>query len=414
MIIWFYERTRLKRSAWQAASIILLIALLCGFFAFFDGFIREKEGDMDAAYEAIPVNVVVSNLTGTKTDHLEIADYIIHYFLSDQYAYGGELQNRAFSSYVRDVRLKASVYYSQGTGFTDRQKLSGLTSIDAAPELSDVSAASVTYFGGYSEAIFSTDAAVCILPDFMLETLPPDTDGGYRITLSFQMSPSGTAEPAVEETFRVVGTYPSESQTIYCPFSRIAKIQTELDGKVTADSLSATVRDNHELDAFRQILMRHFAEVDPSGHQKEIDNSPVLRYQQYAITVHDETLRETLDALNRNLQTLYRLKPIFAVIEITISAAAGFFYMHVRRREFAIARSLGTKRHETIGIAFVEVCILFLLGLALSSAAIFFVGVTVTHFLIASAIFLAAEAGAVTACRMATGRNGVRILREAE
>lgn len=414
MIICFYERTRLKRSVWQAASMILLIALLCVFFAFFDGFIREKEGDMDAAYEEIPVNVVVSNLTGTKTDHLEIADYVVRYFLSDQYAYGGELQSRAFSSYVKNVRVKASVCYSQGTGFTDRQKLSGLTSIDAAPELSGAFAAPVTYFDGCSEAIFSTDEAACILPDVLMETLQPNADGSCRIDLSLRMSPSGSAGPAVEETFRVVGTYPSESQTIYCPFSRIAGIQTKLDGKVTADSLSATVRDNHELDAFRQILMRHFAEVDPSGHQKEIDNSPVLRYQQYAITVHDETLRETLDALNRNLQTLYRIKPVFAVIEIMISAAAGFFYMHVRRREFAIARSLGTRRGETTGIAFVEMGILCLLGLALSSVAACFIRGAAVPFLISCAIFLAAEAGAVTACRMATGRDGVRILREAE
>lgn len=99
-------------------------------------------------------------------------------------------------------------------------------------------------------------------------------------------------------------------------FSCVAAVQTELDGKITGDSLSATVRDNHELDEFRQILIRHFANVDPSGHQEEINNSPALRYQQFAITVHDETLRETLNALNRNLQTLYRLKPIFACIEV--------------------------------------------------------------------------------------------------
>ena len=115
------------------------------------------------------------------------------------------------------------------------------------------------------------------------------------------------------------------------------------------------MRDNHELDEFRQILIRHFANVDPSGHQEEINNSPALRYQQFAITVHDETLRETLNALNRNLQTLYRLKPIFACIEVMIGAAAGFFYIHIRRREFAIARSLGTKRIETVIMVFVEI-----------------------------------------------------------
>ena len=98
MIVFFYEKVRLKRGTWQTVSIVLLVAFLCTFFAIFDGFICQKERDMDNAYAAIPVTVVVSNLTGTKTDNLKITDYIINYFLSDHYAYGGELQEKAFSS----------------------------------------------------------------------------------------------------------------------------------------------------------------------------------------------------------------------------------------------------------------------------------------------------------------------------
>lgn len=65
-------------------------------FTLFDGFICQKEQDMESAYAVIPVTVVVSNLTGTKTDDLKITDYIINYFLSDKYAYGGELQEKHF------------------------------------------------------------------------------------------------------------------------------------------------------------------------------------------------------------------------------------------------------------------------------------------------------------------------------
>ena len=89
MIVFFYEKVRLKRGVWQTVSIVLLIAFLCAFFTLFDGFICQKEQDMESAYAVIPVTVVVSNLTGTKTDDLKITDYIINYFLSDKYAYGG-------------------------------------------------------------------------------------------------------------------------------------------------------------------------------------------------------------------------------------------------------------------------------------------------------------------------------------
>lgn len=84
MIVFFYEKVRLKRGSWQTVSIVLLIAFLCAFFTLFDGFICQKEQDMESAYAVIPVTVVVSNLTGTKTDDLKITDYETeHSFLSD-------------------------------------------------------------------------------------------------------------------------------------------------------------------------------------------------------------------------------------------------------------------------------------------------------------------------------------------
>ncbi len=160
--------------------------------------------------------------------------------------------------------------------------------------------------------------------------------------------------------------------------------------------------------------MRHFASVDPSGHQEEISNSPALRYQQFAITVHDETLRETLNALNRNLQTLYRLKPVFACVEAIIGAAAGFFYIHIRRREFAIARSLGTKRFETVSMVFVEICMMFLLGFAFGTIMLLLVQETTIHYAMAATLFLAINTGAIVACLMATGKGGIRLLREVD
>ena len=414
MVIFFYEKARLMRGVWQTLSIVLLIAFLCTFFSIFDGFICQKERDMDNAYAAIPVTVVVSNLTGTKTDNLKITDYIINYFLSDHYAYGGELQEKAFSSYIKNVCLKASVYYSFGEGFSSQQKLVGITSTDAASELAPVSGNSIAYFEGYDGSIFSSNESVCLVSTTVAEKLLQNTENKGNLILTAQMSPAVTGEMSAQISLEIAGTYSSESQTIYCPFSCVAAVQTELDGKITGDSLSATVRDNHELDEFRKILMRHFANVDPSGHQEEINNSPALRYQQFAITVHDETLRETLNALNRNLQTLYRLKPIFACIEVMIGAAAGFFYIHIRRREFAIARSLGTKRIETVIMVFVEICLMFLVGAAIGTILILFVQETATQYVMAAALFFAMNVGAITACLMATGKSGIRLLREVE
>lgn len=408
--IWFYVKTRIRRGLWQSLSIITLIALLCSFSASLEGFIRQKEEELDSAYDTIAVTVVVSNLTGTQTDNIEIADYIVNYFLSDRYVYGGKVQPRAFSSYLKDVRCKASVYYCLRSGFKKGKRLSGITNVDAATELSEPADGNVTYFPGYDRTLFASSNWVCIIPEKVREELTPDAGGNLSLTV--QMSPHGASGAVQTVDLKVVGVHTADSETVYCPWACIAAIQTELDGKLTADSLSATVRDNRELEEFRQLLLRHFAEVDPSGHHREINDSPALRYHLFAITVHDELLRETLNSLHRNLQTLYRLRPIFIVLEALIGFIAGFFSMHTRRREFAIARSLGTTLQETIGIALLETMLQCILGVG--------VGVGITALLTPIRIrswFLALlpaaiVTGAIAACIQAVKRKEIQILRE--
>lgn len=140
-----------------------------------------------------------------ETDDLKITDYIINYFLSDKYAYGGELQEKAFSSYVKDVCLKASVYYSQGTGFSSRQKLIGITSVDAASELAPVSGNSITYFEGYDESIFTSNKAVCLVSTAAAEELSQDTDNSGNVILTVQMSPAVTGEASTQIRSKLLG-----------------------------------------------------------------------------------------------------------------------------------------------------------------------------------------------------------------
>lgn len=414
MIIGFYERTRLRRAPWQALSLILLVALLCAFFAYFEGFLQQKERDIDTAYDVIPVTLVLSNITGTQTDRLEIFDYEIDYFLSEKYSIRAVLQPRAFSTYVKDVRLKASMYYNSGSGFDEKKQLFGLTAVEAAPALLPVSGSPVTYVDGFDASFFASNEPLCVIPASMLETLTPDADGTYTVSLSARMAPSALKETAEKTHLRVVGTYRADSQAIYCPYSIVSALQLEVNGFIVGDSLSATVRNNRELDEFREILARHFAEPDPSGKGTQLPGATTQFIMQHSVMIHDETLRSTLNALNRNLQTLYRLRPLFVFIEIAIGAIAGFFYFHVRRRELAVARSLGTRKSQVAGIGAVETLLLYLPGLALAALASRLTGSATLHIPIAIAILVSMEAGAVVSCLTATNGNGIRILREVE
>lgn len=62
-------------------------------------------------------------------------------------------------------------------------------------------------------------------------------------------------------------------------------------------------------------------------------------YYSNAAVIHDELLRETLKNLGRNISVLRSLLPVVIAPEYMIAAA--YFYIHIRKRELAAARSLG-------------------------------------------------------------------------
>jgi hypothetical protein len=420
MAIFFYLQNRIRRGIAGGLAITLLLGTLCWFSCLFYGFIDKKAQEIENAYDVIPVTVVVSNLQGTQTDHLEILDYLINYFVSDTYAYGGEYQLIPFSSYVKEICLKTTLYYGKQTGdatqevsassLPPEQRLVGITMLDAASELAAAEGITVTYFSGSEEELFRTDEPVCIVSRKYMDELTPDADGICRISLSVQSAPQSIK--ATAKTLKVVGSYSGSADAIYCPWNVVAVLQKQLDGQLAADRLSAVVRDNRKLDEFRTLLERHFAEVDPSGRQKEIYNSPILRYQPFAATVHDETLRQTLNELNRNLQMLNRLLPLVISLVLTIGFFSCFYYVQTRKREMAVARSLGTRRGEVLLMLFIEAAIWGLLGAVLALAVYLPTATGFVPYAVVTGIVLAALAGTVFSGLSTTGRKGMRSIKE--
>ena len=161
----FYLKTHLKRGMSVMIVLAFLLCIVCIFSCFFEHFMERKKMEIETAYDVIPVTVVVSNLIGTQTDDLEIFDYIVNYFLSEHYVFGGELQPRAFSSYVKDVVLKSTVYYSteDKSNTSIQQKLIGITTPQAVKTLSALEGGEITFFTDVDSEIFSSDAQVCVV-----------------------------------------------------------------------------------------------------------------------------------------------------------------------------------------------------------------------------------------------------------
>ena len=106
MPVLLYLKAFLRKRAYLLLSLFFAILILLITYGLFCQMIRSKLAERENALRSLPVTVVLSNIAGTQTDHLEIPFYLAEYFTSGEYSYGGEIQPRAFSSYVKDVRLK--------------------------------------------------------------------------------------------------------------------------------------------------------------------------------------------------------------------------------------------------------------------------------------------------------------------
>ncbi len=97
------------------------------------------------------------------------------------------------------------------------------------------------------------------------------------------------------------------------------------------------------------------------------------------------------------MQTLYRFRPLFIGIEFAICFLSCFFYIQSRRREWAIARSLGTFRYEVLMIIFLEVLLLCFMGIGTGSAGCVYFLSSALPIPILIGMFFSAIIGAETA-----------------
>ena len=279
----FYITRRIKHNLVKGLAMAILLGFLGWFLLLFNGFITQKQIEIDRAYETMPVSVVISNLQGTQTDNLWIPESVIDYFIRDSYSYLGKQEPVAFSSYVKDVKIKSTLYYTitanpalADKGESENQKIVGITSTAAEPALSQTEGVQIHYFVRDGEAKLGSGEPVCIVSESFLNALTMDADGKYRMVLQVHTSPD--ANEAKTISVEIIGCYTKADNTIYCSWNTVAEIQKLLSGEIIADSLEATIRDNRELDAFRVLLKRHFAQVNPTMPTTNLPTQPSPEY----------------------------------------------------------------------------------------------------------------------------------------
>ena len=413
---------RIKHNIIYGLALSALLGFLAWFTCLFNGFITQKQVEIDYAYESLPVSVVISNLQGSQTDDLIISENVIDYFISDTYRYLGQTEPVAFSSYVKDVLIKSTLYYT--ISITDEfidastdskpenQKIVGISSTEAEPKLDTTEGVAIHYFDPEGDRRFASEQPVCIVSECLLQSIEKDENGKYNIVLQVHTSPDANETKIL--SVEIIGYYTRDDNTIYCSWEAVAEIQKLLSGEIIADSLSATIADNRKIDDFKLLLQRHFAEVNPTGELTEIPNTPVLSYFRYAATVQDQLLRQTVNNLNQNMKTLQRLLPLIVVLALAIAFFAGFLFVHVQKKPLAIARSLGTPKNRVILMILLENMVWILVGICAYLGLLLVMPMVHNELLYVVVVNCAFMIGSWIAGHMACGKKAQYSLKEDE
>lgn len=314
---------RFRRTPLPALGVLIFAAVLAAVLSGLHAANASEKAQYEQVYRTLPVKLTVTNLKGTKSDDLGIYSHYEDLFT------GEDLYSDNLSAYIKDIQRKTT-WNSCKAGNIMGLKLIGTSSVELCRELWPENGGAVLWADGYDESCLTGDQLVCLIPTGF------DSDGDDQ-------EDSGTITVYLTENqsyeFTIVGTV-TGGQDLYCPYLTLKNCATDIDSYHDLDAMTATLKDNTQLEEFRQEMLRWFIEPDPSGMQVSMPGSSYQKYA-FALDINDSQLRAAAETLENSL-TVNR---ICTLLVFVLSAGAGFFVgflmIRSRKREIALMRTLG-------------------------------------------------------------------------
>lgn len=335
-----YTFKRLCRTPVIAVGLLLFAiavsSVLCGLH---QANIQEQ-AHYDATWHAIPVPLTVTNLAGTQTDDLNAPHFVLDAFVP------GNDCTPDFSCYIKDLKVKSHHHISDTGILGHKEKvLIGINTLEADKALASENGVQITWLPGYDESIFSSDETVCILPQSMYDQLAQTTQ---PLTMLFQQQKktdgptfSGPEKELLLE-MKVAGFFTgATSANIYCPYTVVEMIYTELEEERVIDAVSGILTDNSLLEELRKFRWYWFAAPSSTGAPTAW-GAHGYKYYPNALDIDDSMLVNAAAVLENSIA----VNRVCAVAVLVLSAAAGFFIgflvIRSRKKEIALLRTMGT------------------------------------------------------------------------
>lgn len=339
---------RFRRKPLVAAAVLLFTAIITMALCGLHNGNNEAQIYYDSIYDKIDVTCTITNLAGDQSDHLTIPAGTITLFTGSIPEPPSELMGL-----VENVQIKGSTQlWWNGKEYT----LTGITSTQAAQNLWSENGCTIFWNDGITDNIFCGNRLVCIIPRELAKTM--ESEAYAADSFSLHLSAAYGRETDYDGSLEIVGTYHGKDEkTIYCPWEAYAAILRSMGRYETADSLSATLRNNDDLQVLRETAANWFAEPDPNAAGMEENNGFYL-----ALDINDSQLVQAKSNLD-NSMSVNQLAAVFVfALSACTGAFVGFLMIRNRKREIILMRTIGTPNRSIYGSFILEQMICAALG----------------------------------------------------
>ena len=366
-------------------SMTLMILILS-----VDIILTDQRLQWEETMDSVPVQAVISDWHGASFEELNISYlYISLIFKEDS----------RLAPFISDPLLKRSIDCNMIIkGEPVFAILTGMTGLAADPILTPENGVSIIFNEGFDESILRSDKNVCLINQKILDIIGTDAK---TITLDFSeiinmmqervlvLREMNINAPEVIDIgpmeFTIAGIISGGNPNqVICPWKTIHKIDKNIYGVPVADSMSFTVTDNRFLNDLKTLLPQYFSRLTPGMAP---DPSPDKPYPPPAIILRDSTFLRIIIPLERNIEFLQSMIPVLYILVVGIGFLSSFLVIRNRKQEFAVMRSLGTKKHQVFFIVLLESLTVCIMGSLVAILIMLFFGLTF-YSLLYSIIFI--------------------------
>jgi hypothetical protein len=332
--------------------IVAVCAAAAFFLAAYMHSVAQANSQLERLPKAIGVSAEIRNLNGTQVRGLQIKEAFVE----------GIASSEAVERPLITAQLSADVI-----GATSGGEAGGDVSVFAANDVAALpmlSEAAIRMQEGVSLGFFASSEPVCVASSAFLSANGLSLGDDVELALyahDFSDSPyMMKLVPLAECSLRVVGEAVAASSEsgqppdITCPELWVRGVFNSQSVPYFADSMQFEVKEPLRLNEFKE-------EMEGLGLLR-VNGLSDFDVDGIALYVKDEVFIRAVSSVQRNITVLRAFLPLMVALNAALSFVVSYLTAHSRRRETALARTLGAGVAYCFCAYFIESLALSLLG----------------------------------------------------